>query len=90
LALKNERKRELIRYRRLLRKADNWETAARIRRFLAAIDASTSADGSAEDRQGFDKWSRWALAHAARIDPIDDDDLFNLEVTDNELWSLRE
>jgi hypothetical protein len=86
----NERKRELIRYRRLLRKVDNWETAARIRRFVAAIDASIPAEGASEDRQSFDKWSQWALAHADRVDPVDDDDLFDMEVTDSELWSLRD
>jgi len=35
-------------------------------------------------------WKRWALAHADRIDPLQDEDLFDQNVEDYEVYSLRE
>jgi beta-galactosidase/beta-glucuronidase len=82
-----ERKREKIRYRRLVGDCENWRRAAEIRTFVAAVEASPLASKHAA---GFAAWKGWALAHADGIDPLQDDDLFDQQVDDYEVYSLRE
>jgi hypothetical protein len=82
-----ERKRETIRYRRLIGNCEDWRTAADIRAFVAAIEASPLGGRNTE---AFAGWKLWALAHADRIDPLQDEDLFDLKVGDHEVYSLRE
>lgn len=76
-----ERKRETIRYRRLLSQSENWQMAADIRAFVAAVEANS---------QRFCAWKTWALGHADRIDPLRSDALFDLEVSDYEVYSMRD
>jgi hypothetical protein len=82
-----ERKRETIRYRRLISDCENWRRAADICAFVAAVEGSQLASSDAE---AFATWKSWALAHASRIDPLQDDDLFDQRVDDYEVYSLRE
>lgn len=82
-----ERKRETIRFRRLINHCDNWRAAADIRSLVAAIEASPLA---AEKPEEFRAWKLWALGHAERVDPLLDDELFNRHVDDYEVYSLRD
>jgi hypothetical protein len=82
-----ERKRETIRYRRLIDYCEDWRRAADIRAFFAVVEASPLAS---RDADAFARWKLWALAHADRIDPLQDEDLFNQQVDDYEVYSLRE
>lgn len=59
-----ERKRETIRYRRLLSQSQNWQTSSDIRAFVAAVENTPLANS-----ERFSAWKTWALAHADRIDP---------------------
>jgi hypothetical protein len=81
------RKREAIRFRRLLEDCADWRRAADIRVFVAAVGASPLAT---RDPDSFVAWESWALGHADRIDPLSDDDLFNQQVDDYEVYSLRD
>ena len=80
-----ERKRETIRYRRLLSQSQNWQTAADIRAFVAAVESTLLANS-----ERFYAWKTWALGHADRIDPLRSDALFDLEVSDYEVYSMRD
>jgi len=80
-----ERKREIIRVRRLISYCDNWRTAADIRAFVAAVELGPHA--AAEE---FASWKSWALHHAENIDPQRNGDLFNRKVSDYEVYSLRD
>lgn len=82
-----ERKREKIRYRGLIGDCGDWRKAADIRAFVATVEASPLASSNAD---AFAKWKLWALAHADRIDPLQDEDLFNQQVDEYEVYSLRE
>ncbi len=82
-----ERKREKIRYSRLIGDCEDWRRATDIRACVAAVEAS---DLARKDAEAFATWKLWALAHADRIDPLQDDDLFDQEVDDYEVYSLRE
>jgi len=75
-----ERKREKIRYRRLIGDCEDWRKAADIRDFVATVEASPFAS---KDKEAFTRWKLWALAHADRIDPLQDDDLFDQRVDDS-------
>lgn len=80
-----ERKRETIRYRRLLSQSENWQTAADIRAFVAAVEDTPLANS-----ERFCAWKTWALGHADRIDPLRSDTLFDLEVSDYDVYSMRD
>jgi hypothetical protein len=82
-----ERKREKIRYRRLIGNCEDWRRIADIRAFVAAVEESPLASN---DAGVFMAWKRWALAHADRIDPLQDEDLFDQNVEDYEVYSLWE
>ncbi len=82
-----ERKRETIRYRRLISSCKDWRRATDIRAFAAAVEATPLASTSAES---FARWKLWSLAHADRIDPLQDMDLFDQEVDDYEVYLLRD
>jgi hypothetical protein len=81
-----ERKRGTVRYRRLIGDCEDWRRAADIRAFVAAVEESPLAS----DAGAFTAWKRWALAHADRIDPLKDEDLFDQRVDDYEVYSLRD
>ncbi len=80
-----ERKRETLRYRRLLSQSQNWQTAADIRAFVTAVESTPLANS-----ERFNAWKIWALGHADRIDPLRSDALFDREVSDYELYSMRD
>lgn len=82
-----ERKREKIRYRRLIGHCEDLRRAADIRAFVAAVETSPLASKNAE---AFATWKPWALAHADRIDPLKDEDLFDQRVDDHDVYLLRE
>lgn len=82
-----ERKRETIRYHRLLGYCKNRQTATDIRAFVATADASPLAAANPERHAA---WKAWALGHADRIDPLCSDALFNQEVSDYEVYTLRD
>lgn len=54
----------------LLNGADAFERAARIRRYVAAVKAAFSEEGSAEQVAERERWAEWALQQADRIDPV--------------------
>lgn len=54
----------------LLNGADAFERAARIRRYVAAVNAAFSEEGSAEQFAECKRWAEWALEQADRIDPV--------------------
>jgi len=76
------RKREPIRFRRLISHCENWHMAADIRAFVAAVEEN---DHALENRESFKVWKSWALGHADRIDPLQDDELTNQHVSDCEV-----
>jgi hypothetical protein len=65
-----ERKRETIRYRRLISDCEDWRRAADIRALVTAVEGSQLARNDAE---AFATWKSWALTHADRIDPLQDE-----------------
>ena len=82
-----ERKRETIRFNRLLGHCKNWRTAAEIRAFVAAVEVSR---GAADSSEQFATWKDWALGHADRVDPLCDDGLFDQTVSDYEAYTFRD
>jgi hypothetical protein len=89
-AEEHERRRKLEEESRLAemeRKREDWRRAADIRAFVAGVEESPLAS---IDAGAFMAWKRWALAHADRIDPLQDEDLFDQKVEDYEVYSLRE
>jgi hypothetical protein len=82
-----ERKREMIRYRRLLSHCGDWRTAAELRAFVTAIVMSPLASTNLEQ---FIAWKSWALGHADRIDPLTDEDVFDMQVSDYEVYASRD
>lgn len=82
-----DRKRETIRFNRLVNYSKNWRTAAEIRAFVAEIEVSPRA---ATDEEQFTTWKNRALGHADRIDPLRDDDLFDQRVSDYEVYAFRD
>jgi hypothetical protein len=85
-----ERKRELIRCRRLMDQVDDWRSAAQIRAFIDAVRAQTALASEPEANQKFEQWREWAVGYADEIDPIRSEDLFNPTVSDSEVCALRE
>ncbi len=82
-----ERKREAVRFGRLVRQTQDRQLAADIRALVDAVRAKQWGAGSA-DAAAFERWSVWALAHADRIDPLRDGDIFDRSVGDQELYAL--
>ncbi len=82
-----ERKRETIRFNRLLGYGKGWRMAAEIRAFVAAVEASSLA---ADDAEQFATWKTWALCHADRVDPLRDERLFDRSVSDYEVHAFRD
>lgn len=82
-----ERKRETIRYQRLLDQCKNWRASAEIRAFVAAIEADPLV---LEHAEHLTEWKAWALAHADRIDPLRNYDLFDQDVSDDDLYMLED
>jgi hypothetical protein len=58
-------KLERARLRELYRDARNWHRAERLRSYIAAV-----APGMQAWTVDFDRWKRWALAEADRVDPL--------------------
>lgn len=83
--IEREHKRDTIRLHRLLRHCDEAERAAQIRAFVDLVDKSPRAADPT-----FAEWKSWALGHADRIDPLKADDLFEREVSDYQVYGLRE
>jgi hypothetical protein len=55
----------------LLRQADNWERAERLRGYLAAVRGHwTATQGEIEAGSPADQWLTWAAGVATRIDPM--------------------
>jgi hypothetical protein len=82
-----ERKRETIRLRRLMDYCEDWRAAANIRTLVAAVAA---APLSAAHHERFAEWKDWALRHADRLDPLDDEQLFDRQVSDYEVYSMKD
>lgn len=82
-----ERKRETIRFDRLLGHCRNWRTAAQIRAFVAAIESGPLPEANSER---FAEWKDWALGHADRIDPLRGDEIFDHEVSDYDVYAMRD
>lgn len=82
-----ERKRETVRYRRLMAHCENWRIADDIRAFVAAVAASQAAAANADS---FADWKSWALGHADRIDPLKGANVLDRSVSDYEAYSVRE
>jgi hypothetical protein len=82
-----ERKRETVRFRRLISHCDNWRAACDIRALVAAVEGSALA---AEKPEEFRAWKSRALGHAERIDPLQDDGLFDRQVDDCDVYRMRD
>jgi hypothetical protein len=82
-----ERKREMVRDRRLLRHCQDWHTANSIRAFIAAVEASPLPSAHPDE---FAAWKHRALDYAGRLDPLQNAAILDLNVTDHETYSLRE
>ncbi|MCB1380914.1 MAG: hypothetical protein KDK89_21480 [Alphaproteobacteria bacterium] len=81
------RKREVIRFRRLVSHSENWRLADDIRAFVSAVEQSKLAGAQAED---FSNWKAWALAHADSVDPLQDDELFDQHVSDHQVYAMKD
>lgn len=82
-----ERTREKIRLRHLLTHCENRRHANEIRSLVSEAESKHSPLSATDD---FLKWKTWALEQADRIDPINNDNLFNLDVSDYETYSYKE
>ncbi len=61
----NARRAELMKF------VENWETAQRIRRYLAAVDERlTEADASPSAPENLDRWLGWARWYADNLCPL--------------------
>lgn len=65
-----ERAAEAARLKRLTDGADELERAARIRRYVAAVQTENAAKAERVSGDAIDVWAAWALAEADRIDPV--------------------
>jgi hypothetical protein len=62
---------ESARRAELMKFVENWETAQRIRRYLAAVDERlTEADASPSDPENLDRWLGWARWYADNLCPL--------------------
>ena len=73
----------------MVQQAQDRTTAAEIRALVDAVCAKR-AGANSEDTIEFERWSTWALAHADRIDPLLDDELFDLSVSDEDVFALED
>ena len=64
-----QKRLEQARVDRLLKSAAAFQQAGEIRKYVEAIRA-TQADNPDCSSEELDRWSQWALAEAARIDPV--------------------
>lgn len=80
--LENERKKEEIRFQRLLSYARNRKDAVDIRDLVAALENKDSVHANSEE---FITWKTWALGQADRIDPQLSDEVFDLETDEQYL-----
>jgi len=69
--LERERRAKLEKERveLLLKEADNWRRAAELRGFVDIVRAQSHV-GDAAATERLDRWARWVLALADRVDPI--------------------
>jgi hypothetical protein len=67
----DRRKVERNRWRRFLEFAERWEKADRARRFIATIEASTSADTVLRGGFSHDEWLTWAKERLMAYDPLE-------------------
>jgi hypothetical protein len=81
-----ERKREAIRFRRLVAHCENRRVASDIRELIEAVERSALAT---ENPEQFADWKRWALFHAERVDPLGKASLFDREVGSSELYRFE-
>lgn len=71
LMQKKEVDNENARRAELMKFVENWETAQRIRRYLAAVDERlTEADASPSDPEALDRWLGWARWYANYLCPL--------------------
>lgn len=82
-----EQKREMILFHRLIAYCDDWRKASNIRAFVAVIGASPLA---AADTEQFATWKSWALGYAERVDPLQNNNLFDRTVDNYEVYSLHD
>jgi hypothetical protein len=80
-----ERKREVVRARRLVRHCEDCQLACDVRAFITAVESSPLASEKADE---FVSWKSWALAHVERLDPLQNKELFSREVSDYEIYAL--
>jgi hypothetical protein len=66
-----ERRKEEQKIQQLTQMVSNWEQAARVRSFLAAVrDRTELNQGPIEDGSELAKWLEWASKYANQIDPL--------------------
>ena len=63
--IERERKREEMSRERLVREANAWEKAARVRSFIAAVEARARQEG-----RDLSVWLSWAATYANELDPL--------------------
>jgi hypothetical protein len=62
--------REVIRVRELIRLADTWDQARRLRAFIGAVRARVAEDGAAAPESEIARWLQWADDYSAELDPL--------------------
>lgn len=82
-----ERKREVVRARRLVSYCEDWKLACDVRASIAAVETCPLAAEKAEE---FAAWKAWALDHVDRLDPLQNKNLFSREVSDYEVYTLKD
>jgi hypothetical protein len=85
-----KQKREMILYRRLVENVEAWRTADEIRRFVEAVRQRQLEKPDDKFSLDADTWAAWAMRQADEIDPLLSTTVFDLEVTDREIWSFNE
>lgn len=80
----NEQKKDAILANRLVQQSRDYRTACEIRAFVNQVAASERARLQPAE---FTVWRDWALQHAERLDPMNNEHLFDRAVSDTELWS---
>ena len=71
----------------MVQSAENQQRAAHIRALVETVESSPRAK---DDPEAFACRRNWALGHADRIDPINNDRLFDMEVPDSDVYMLRD
>lgn len=71
LMQKRELENENARRAELMKFVEDWETAQRIRRYIAAVDERlTEVDASPSDPENLDRWLGWARWYADNLCPL--------------------